>query len=94
MPTQIKQVRDEEAECTVLLVSGEMFQDDARLVARIAEAVRADTGDKVRIDIAELDLLDSEAAHILRELADEPGFTIEGTDVLLQTAIDEAERHA
>jgi len=94
MPTEIKQIRDEAARRTVLRVSGEMFRDDAVLLARIAHEVVCDTSDAVVIDLADLDLLDSEAAHVLRQLAGERGFTIEGTETLLQNAIDEAERHA
>jgi anti-anti-sigma regulatory factor len=94
MPTEIKQIRDESAHRTVLRVSGEMFRDDAVLIARIAHEVGRDTSDAVTLDLADLDLLDSEAAHVLRKLADERGFSIEGTEVLIQTAIDEAERHA
>src|SRR5690348_6814921 len=94
MPTEIKQIRDEAARRTVLRVSGEMFRDDAVLLARIAHEVGRDTSDAVALDLSDLDLLDSDAAHVLRQLAEERGFSIEGIDVLIQTAIDEAERHA
>ena len=93
MPTEIKQVRDEDAGRTVLLVSGEVFHDDARLLGRIAADVMESTGDRVTLDLSDIDLIDSEAAHILRQLADEAGVTIAGTDALLQTAINEAERN-
>ena len=92
MPTEIKQIRDEAAARTVLRVSGEMFRDDALLLVRIAEQLCEETSDSVVIDLADLDLLDSDAAHILRRSSEKHGFMIEGTDILLQTAIDEAER--
>jgi anti-anti-sigma regulatory factor len=94
MPTEIKQLRDEEGQRTVLLVSGEMFSEDARLLARIAAEAAASTGDSITLDLSDLDLLDSDAAHILRHAADEHRYTIAGTDILLQTAINEAERQA
>jgi anti-anti-sigma regulatory factor len=92
MPTEIKQIRDEEAARTVFRVSGEMFRDDALLLARIAEEVGRETSDSLVIDLADLDLIDSDAAHILRQLSEKSGFSIEGTETLLQTAIDAAER--
>jgi anti-anti-sigma regulatory factor len=93
MPTEIKQVRDETRERTILRVSGEMFRDDALLLERIVDEVVRDTSEPLVIDLADLDLLDTEAAHILRRLAEQQHLSIEGTDVLLQTAIDVAERH-
>ena len=93
MPTEIKQIRDEAAGRMILRVSGEMFRDDAVLLAKIAEEVGCETSDALVIDLADLDLLDSEAAHILRHLTKKQGLSIEGTDVLLQNAIDVAERH-
>jgi anti-anti-sigma regulatory factor len=94
MPTEIKQVRDEANERTVLRVSGEMFRSDAELLRRIAEDIHRELSEPVALDLGDLDLLDSEAAHILRQLTDQDGFTLEGTDVLLQSAIDEAERQS
>jgi anti-anti-sigma regulatory factor len=93
MPTEIKQIRDEAACRTVLRVSGEMFREDALLLGRIADGIAGSTGDAVTLDLADLDLLDSEAAHILRQLAEEQGYALGGMDVFLQTAIDAAERH-
>jgi anti-anti-sigma regulatory factor len=94
MPTEIKQVRDETTGRTVLRVSGEMFRDDAELLERIAAEIAQTSGDTVVLDLADLDLLDSDAAHVLRQLADTHGYSIEGLDVLVQSAIDEAERHS
>ncbi|MFL6375486.1 MAG: STAS domain-containing protein [Pyrinomonadaceae bacterium] len=94
MPTEIKQVRDDARGRTVLRVSGEMFRDDAELVGRIADEIAETVGDQVTLDLADLDLLDSEAAHILRELSEHHGHKIIGIDILVQHAIDTAERHA
>lgn len=87
-------MRDEARRRTVLRVSGEMFREDAELLARIADEARRATSGAVSLDLSDLDLLDSEAAHVLRQLAEERGFVLEGMDVFLQSAIDEAERQA
>lgn len=68
--------------------------EDAMLLGRIAKDASAETGDGVILDLADLDFLDSEAAHVLRELSDLDGFEIEGMEIFLQTVVNEAERHA
>ena len=75
-------------------VAGEMFLEDAELLGKIAKDARTETGDNVILDLADLDFLDSEAAHILRRLEDLDGFAIEGIEIFLQTVVNEAERHA
>ncbi len=70
-----------------------MFSDDAELVEKIATSLREDTGKPIIVDLADLDLLDSEAASILRRVGNRSGISIEGVEILLQTAIDTAERH-
>jgi len=92
MATEIKQVRDEARHRTILRVSGEMFRSDAELLERIASDITASSGDAITLDLADLSLLDSEAAHILRRLSSGNGLDIEGLDVLVQGAIDDAER--
>ena len=94
MPTQIKQIWDDSRESIILRVSGEMMLEDAVLLGRIAKDAQAETGDAVILDLADLDFLDSEAAHVLRQLADVDGFEIEGMEIFLQTMVNEAERHA
>ena len=71
-----------------------MFLQDAELLTRIAKDAHAETGDDVVLDLADLDFLDSDAAHVLRQLADLEGFTLEGMEIFLQTVVNEAERHA
>ena len=93
MPTQIKQIWDDSRRSIILRVAGEMFLADAELLGKIAKDAHAATGDDVILDLADLDFLDSEAAHILRELADVDGFEIEGMEIFLQTMVNEAERH-
>ncbi len=92
MPTQIKQIDHPDVRTTILRVEGDMFQDDAVLLERIAVEIRADNGNKIIIDLADLDFLDSDAAPILRRLSNLDGFVIEGVEVFLQSAVDRAER--
>lgn len=93
MPTQINQIDHAEIRTTMLRVDGEMFQQDAELLERIAVEIRSDTGNKIVIDLADLDFLDSDAAPILRRLDDLDGFAIEGMETFLQSAVNSAERH-
>ena len=92
MPTNINQTRDEIRGVTILRVDGEMFLDDAVLIERIAESIRQESGDIVSIDIADLDLLDSDAAPILKRLAERTGFEIQGMEIFRQSIVDNAER--
>jgi anti-anti-sigma regulatory factor len=69
-----------------------MLADDAALVEKIARTARSETGNNVVVDLADLDFLDSDAASILRRLAEREGFSIEGGEIFLQSAIDMAER--
>jgi anti-anti-sigma regulatory factor len=91
MATVIKQVRDEARQLTTLQVGGEMFRDDAVLLVRIASDVRRETADKLILDLADLDLLDSEAAHVLQQAAEREEFIVEGIEIFLQGVIDDAE---
>lgn len=94
MATEIKQIDDLENGVIVLLVSGEMMRADAKLVERIAIDLREEKQVRVVVDLADLDFLDSEAAPILKRIADREGFTIEGVEVFVQSTIDQAERQS
>src|SRR5258708_22784378 len=94
MPTQIKQIWDDSRKSIILRVAGEMFLEDAKLLGRIAKDARTETGDDVILDLADLDFLDSDAAHVLRQLDDLAGFEIEGMEIFLQTIVNEVERHS
>lgn len=93
MPTQITQIDDAERRMTTFRVDGEMFREDAELLGRIAKCVEGENGNSVTIDLADLDFLDSESAAILMALERENGFQIIGTEIFLQTVVNEAERH-
>ena len=92
MPTEIRQIDDPETGRIILRVEGEMLRADAELVERIAANLVRDRYVEVTIDLADLDLLDSEAAGILLRLSDSSGCEIVGVDALVQSAIDIAER--
>jgi anti-anti-sigma regulatory factor len=93
MPTQITQLDDIERGLTVLRVEGQMLQEDATLLSRIARDLMSETGRDVTIDVADLDFMDSEAATVLKHLQSSDGFELTGVEILLQNAINEAERH-
>lgn len=91
MPTKITQVEDVERKKTILHIEGEMFYDDAILLQKIALQMRGELNRNLTLDLADLDLLDSESASILRQMERE-GFLLEGLDIFLQKTIDETER--
>ena len=93
MPTQITQLDDTERDRTVLRVEGQMLRDDATLLGRIARDLLSETGREVTIDVADLDFMDSDAATVLKQLQNSHGFELTGVEILLQNAINEAERH-
>lgn len=94
MPTEITQVDAADSNKTILRVSGEMLGGDVHVVERIAKSIREETGREIIIDIADLDLLDSDAAPALRRIAEREGISIEGVEAFVQASIDQAERHA
>jgi anti-anti-sigma regulatory factor len=94
MPTNIIQTVSDEDGSVTLRVEGDMLLDDALLLEKIAVGMRGDNFREVVIDLADLDFLDSESAPVLKRLAKELGFKIEGIEIFLQSAIDSAERTA
>jgi anti-anti-sigma regulatory factor len=93
MPTNIIQTIDETTNRIILRVEGDMLLEDALLLEKIAVGMRPDKDGELTIDLADLDFLDSESAPVLRRLASENGFKIEGMEIFLQSAIDSAERN-
>jgi anti-anti-sigma regulatory factor len=92
MPTNIIQTVNDADGSVILRVEGDMLLDDALLLEKIAVGMRGENFRDVAIDLADLDFLDSESAPVLRRLANELGFKIEGMEIFLQSAIDSAER--
>lgn len=92
MPTHITQDQNPETGLTVLKVKGEMHLEDAVLLERLANNLTSETGKSTVIDLADLDFLDSESAAVLKRLADNKTIVIEGMEIFLQTAVNEAER--
>mgnify|MGYP000240448215 CR=1 FL=1 len=93
MPTQIKQIDDNERGITIFRVEGDMLFEDAILISRIARDSQEESGNSVTIDLADLDFLDSDSAPILKRLESEYGFEIIGTEIFLQTLVNAAEKH-
>jgi anti-anti-sigma regulatory factor len=92
MPTQITQIDHPDSRRTVLRVEGDMLFDDAILLEKIAKCISSDNGNNIVVDLSDLDFLDSEAASILRRMENLDGFSIEGSETFLQSAVDMAER--
>lgn len=92
MATNIIQTVSENDGSILLRVEGDMMLDDALLLEKIAIEMRTDYGSSLTIDLADLDFLDSDSAPVLKRLQTEYGFTIEGMEIFLQSAINSAER--
>ena len=93
MPTQIKQIDNDELGFTIFRIEGDLLIEDANLIGRLALAHHRETGNTITIDLADLDFLDSESAPILKRLVTEHGFEITGTEIFLQTLVNAAEKH-
>jgi len=94
MATNITQSINEDDGRVTLRVEGDMMFDDAVLLEKLAIEMREHYGTDVTVDLADLDFMDSESAPVLKRLAREHGFAIEGIEIFLQSAIDSAERSA
>jgi anti-anti-sigma regulatory factor len=94
MPTQITQIDDPSAHRTILRVSGSLTQADAELLERLCADLSEVSADRIIIDLAELDLMDSDSASVLSRIKDRFGVELEGVHLLVQNAIDVAERTA
>lgn len=93
MPTNIIQTVNETDGRMTLRIEGDMMLADALLLEKIAVEMLADHGHDLTVDLADLNLLDSESAPVLKRLEREHGVTIEGIEIFLQSAIDSAERN-
>lgn len=91
MPTTLTQIEDIERGKTVLRVEGEMMEQDALLLEKIALDLREQSGNNLTLDLADLDFLDSDSAPILKRMQREHGFEIEGVEFFLQSVINETE---
>jgi anti-anti-sigma regulatory factor len=89
MPTTIKQIEDKERGKMLLRVEGELFLEDALLLEKIALQMREELGQNLTLDLADLDLLDSESAPILKRLERQHGFELEGMEIFLQKTIED-----
>lgn len=91
MPTNLTQIEDIERGKTILRVEGEMMEQDALLLEKIALDLREQNGKNLTLDLADLDFLDSDSAPIIKRMQSEHGFEIEGIEFFLQSVINETE---
>ena len=94
MPTNITQTISETDGHMTLRIEGDMMLEDALLLEKLAIEMRSHYGRSLTVDLADLDFMDSESAPVLKRLENEHGFTIDGMEIFLQSAIDSAERNA
>ncbi len=92
MATKITQIDDAETNKTFLRVEGELLFDDAVLLEKIALDLRRKIGESLKLDLADIDFIDSEAAAVIRRLKDEHGFKIEGLETFLQKIVTQTEQ--
>ncbi|MER3429827.1 MAG: hypothetical protein C4325_14595 [Blastocatellia bacterium] len=90
MPTEITEKSLEGL--TMLSVRGEMSADDALILRRLVRNLIAGGRNRIIVDLAGISFIDSDSAPILREIANLPEASIEGTDSLIQAAIDLVEK--
>jgi anti-anti-sigma factor len=94
MPTQITQIEDPALNRTILRVSGSLTQLDAELIERLCADLNEISDNQIVIDLAELDFMDSDSASVLSRIKDKYHVELEGVHLLVQNAIDIAERSA
>ena len=94
MPTQITQIEDPARNRTILRVSGSLTQLDAELIERLCADLNEISDNQIVIDLAELDFMDSDSASVLSRIKDKYDVELEGVHLLVQNAIDIAERSA
>lgn len=92
MPTQITQIDLPDRRRTILRVEGDMLYDDAVLLEKVVTCMKNESDNRIVIDLADLDFLDSDSASVLKRLEDHDDVEIEGVEIFLQSAIDMAER--
>lgn len=91
MPTHITQVEDHDRGKTILRVDGELLLDDALLVERLVQGLLS-KGGGVTIDLADLDLIDSDAAPVMKRVQETAGVEISGIEIFLQNMVNDTER--
>jgi anti-anti-sigma regulatory factor len=91
MPTSIRQFDDDERSRTVLRIDGEMYLEDAELLRKIVREIAAERSTAVVVDLADLDLIDGDAASELLKLEAEDLIELSGIDEFVQSSIDRAE---
>ncbi|CAN5345911.1 hypothetical protein BH10ACI1_BH10ACI1_17900 [soil metagenome] len=94
MPTTITEVIDEERGKRILRVEGDLTEQDAILLEKIALDLRGENEQNLTIDLADLDFLDSDSAAILQRMQRAHGFEIEGMEIFLQSAVNQVEKRS
>lgn len=75
-----------------LRVEGSLSLAEAELLERVCADLKAQTGARVTLDLADISFLDSESASVLARLRREQEVSLEGVHFFIQQIIEIAER--
>jgi anti-anti-sigma regulatory factor len=78
----------------LLKVEGSLYLEDAELLERICRDVKAQTGRRLCLDLADISFLDSESATVLCRLKREQNVTLEGLHLFTAKVIELTEAEA
>jgi anti-anti-sigma regulatory factor len=78
----------------VLKIQGSLYLEDAELLEKICRDIRAETGSRLKLDLAELVFLDSESASVLCRLKREQDIALEGLHLFIAKVIELTEAEA
>lgn len=79
---------------TVLKVQGALYREDAELLERICRDIKAETGRRLRLDLADLAFLDSESASVLCRLKRDQDVALDGLHLFIKKVIELTEAEA
>jgi anti-anti-sigma regulatory factor len=89
-----REVKQFDANETVLKVEGCLYIQDAELLEKICRDIRNETGHGLRLDLADLSFLDSESASVLCRLKREQDVTLDGLHLFIAKVIELTEAEA
>lgn len=79
---------------TVLKVEGSLYVEDAELLERICRDIGQESHGLLTLDLANLNFLDSESAHVLCRLRREQGVKLEGLHLFIEKVVELTEAEA
>jgi anti-anti-sigma regulatory factor len=92
--TSCREAEQFDAKQTVLKVEGCLYVQDAELLEKICRDIRNETGQVLKLDLADLSFLDSESASVLCRLKREQDVMLEGLHLFIAKVIELTEAEA